>query len=127
MTEGQALKLSCTLSKENCQVTWLKDDQEIAVGDGEEASHFVATNDGRSYRLEVKESKMSDAGAYTIKVEDKQQSCQVVITGKIEVFILLHVCSQFSPLQKHQSTSSFPWAIRLVWKERASSPNFMSN
>ena len=84
VTEGQPLKLSCTLSKENCQVTWLKDDEEIKVGGDEEEegeSRFVASNDGRSYRLEVKESKMTDAGAYTIKVEDKQQSCQVVVIG----------------------------------------------
>ncbi len=82
VTEGQPLRLGCILSKENCQVTWLKDDEEIKVGDDEEESRFVATNDGRSYRLEVKESKMTDAGSYTIKVEDKQQSCQVLITGK---------------------------------------------
>jgi hypothetical protein len=75
------LKLSCTLSKENCQVTWLKDDEEINVND-DENNRFVATNEGRVYRLEVKESKMIDAGVFTIKVEDKQQSCQVVITGK---------------------------------------------
>ncbi len=81
ITEGQPLKLSCTLSKENCQVTWLKDDEEINVND-DENNRFVATNEGRVYRLEVKESKMIDAGVFTIKVEDKQQSCQVVITGK---------------------------------------------
>jgi formylmethanofuran dehydrogenase subunit D len=82
VTEGQPLKLSCTLSKDNCQVIWLKDDQEIQLEEEEGDNRFVATNDGRVYRLEVKESKMTDAGMYTIKVEDKQQSCQVVITGK---------------------------------------------
>ena len=81
VTEGQPLRLSCTLTKENCQVTWLKDNEEIKVGE-DETIRFVATNDGRVYRLEVKESKMIDAGIYTIKVEDKEQSCQVVVTGK---------------------------------------------
>jgi len=85
VTEGQPLKLSCTLSKENCQVIWLKDGQEIKIDD-EENDRFVATNEGRVYRLEVKESKMIDAGMYTIKVEDKEQSCQVVITGKRNYF-----------------------------------------
>ena len=82
VTEAQPLRLSCTLSKDNCQVIWLKDDQEININPEDENNRFVATNDGRVYRLEVKESKMIDAGMYTIKVEDKQQSCQVTITGK---------------------------------------------
>ena len=80
ITEGQPLRLSCTLSKENCEVTWLKDDEEIKITEGD--NRYAATNDIRAYRLEVKESKMTDAGMYTIKVEDKQQSCQVVVTGK---------------------------------------------
>jgi titin len=87
VTEGQPLKLSCTLSKENCQVIWFKDDEEIKLDDD---SRFQATNDGRVYRLEVKESKMIDAGMYTIKVEDKQQSAQVVITeAPIDIVIPL--------------------------------------
>ena len=75
------MRLGCSLTKDNCQVTWLKDDQEINVEESED-NRFVATHDGRVYRLEVKESKMLDAGSYTIKVEDKQQSCLVMITGK---------------------------------------------
>lgn len=107
VTEGQPLRLSCTLSKDNCQVTWLKDNEEINLTD-EEKSRFVASNDGRVYRLEVKESKMLDAGSYTIKVEDKEQSCQVVVTGKTNAFeierFLRRRCSR---LQKRPSTSSF--------------------
>ena len=82
VVEGQPLKLSCTLTKDNCQVTWLKDDVEIKLDDNSEDNRFVASHDGRIYRLEVKESKLNDAGSYTIKVEDKQQSAQVMITGK---------------------------------------------
>ena len=81
VTENQSLKLGCILSKDNCHVIWLKDEEEITTNDDED-NRYIATNDGRSYRLEIKESKMRDAGMYTIKVEDKQQSCQVNITGK---------------------------------------------
>lgn len=84
ITEGQPLRLSCTLSKDNCQVTWLKGDEEINVNPEDENIRYKASQDGRVYRLEVKESKMEDTGMYTIKVEDKQLSCQVVITGKLE-------------------------------------------
>ncbi|CAF3878648.1 unnamed protein product, partial [Adineta steineri] len=89
VTEGQPLKLSCTLSKENCTVIWLKDNEEIPMT-ADENNRFEATNDGRVYRLEVKESKMIDGGMYTIKVEDKEQSCQVTVTeAPIEIVIPL--------------------------------------
>ena len=81
VVEGQPLKLSCTLTKDNCQVIWLKDDVEIKLDDSED-NRFVASHDGRIYRLEVKESKLDDAGSYTMKVEDKQQTAQVTITGE---------------------------------------------
>ena len=84
------MKLSCTLSKENCQVIWLKDNEEIQFNENEE-NRFLTTNDGRVYRLEIKESKMIDAGMYTIKVEDKQQSCQVTVTGKYKDKLLISV------------------------------------
>jgi len=120
VTEGQPLRLSCSLSKENCQVIWLKDDQEIKVNDDEEEdSRFIATNDGRSYRLEVKESKMTDAGIYTIKVEDKQQTCQVVITeAPIDIVIPLNdkTCiegtTEFSEFYVELNKPN----INLVWK-----------
>lgn len=83
MTEGQPLRLSCTLSKDNCHVIWLKDNEEISLDENEE-NRFVAIHDGRVYRLEVKESKLIDAGNYTIKVEDKEKSCDVLITGKTQ-------------------------------------------
>lgn len=100
------MRLGCTLSKDNCQVTWLKDEQEINVEESED-NRFVATHDGRSYRLEVKESKMIDAGSYTIKVEDKQQSCLVMITGKTFFTSIAELESSCSPLQKPRSRSSF--------------------
>ena len=81
ITEGQPMRLACTLSKDNCQVTWLKDDQEIDLSESE-TNRFIGGQDGRVYRLEIKESKMSDVGNYTIKVEDKEQTCLVAITGK---------------------------------------------
>ncbi len=118
VTEGQPLKLSCTLSKENCQVIWLKDDQEIKIEE-EEENRFISTNDGRVYRLEVKESKMIDAGIYTIKVEDKHQSCQVVITeAPIDIVIPLNdkTCiegtTEFSEFYVELNKPN----INLIWK-----------
>jgi hypothetical protein len=119
ITEGQPLRLSCTLSKDNCHVLWIKDDQEIKVNEEEEDNRFVATNDARVYRLEVKESKMIDAGMYTIKVEDKQQSCQVVITeAPVDIVIPLSdkTCvegtSEFSEFYVELNKPN----INLVWK-----------
>lgn len=120
VTEGQPLRLSCTLSKDNCQVAWLKDDQEIKVDTEEdEENRFVASNDGRIYRLEVKESKMIDAGIYTIKVEDKQQSCQVIITeAPIDIVIplgdktCLEGTSEFSEFYVELNKPN----INLIWK-----------
>ena len=119
VTEGQWLKLGCTLSKDNCQVTWLKDDQEIQVETEEVESRFIATHDGRSYRLEVKESKMIDAGNYTIKVEDKQQSCQVVVTeAPIDIVIpladktCLEGTNEFSEFYVELNKPN----INLIWK-----------
>jgi len=120
VTEGQPLKLSCTLSKENCQVLWLKDDQEIKLDNEEEQDNrFIPTNDGRVYRLEIKESKMIDAGIYTIKVEDKQQSCQVIITeAPIDIVIPLNdkTClegtTEFSEFYVELNKPN----INLVWK-----------
>ncbi|UJR23285.1 hypothetical protein I4U23_026301 [Adineta vaga] len=118
VTEGQPLKLSCTLSKENCQVIWLKDNEEINVSE-DETNRFVATNDGRVYRLEVKESKMIDAGIYTIKVEDKEQSCQVVVTeAPIDIVIPLSdkTCvegqAEFSEFYVELNKPN----INLIWK-----------
>ncbi|CAF0814387.1 unnamed protein product [Rotaria sordida] len=119
VTEGQPLKLSCTLSKDNCQVIWLKDDEEIKTGGEEEESRFIATNDGRFYRLEIKESKMSDAGNYTIKVEDKQQSCQVVVTeAPIDIIIPLSDknCIEGTPEFSEFYVELNKPNINLVWK-----------
>lgn len=92
VVEDQPLRLSCTLSKVNCQVTWLKDNEEIKVGEDEEGSRYAISNDARFYRLEIKESKLTDAGTYTIKVEDKQLSCEVAVTGKF-IFVFVKDCS----------------------------------
>ena len=51
------MKLSCTLSKENCQVILLKDDEEKILTE-DENNRYQTTNDARIYRLEIKESKM---------------------------------------------------------------------
>ena len=70
VTEGQPLRLSCTLSKDNCRVSCLKDEQEININPEIENNRFVTTNDGRIYRLEVRQSKRIDAGIYASKGED---------------------------------------------------------
>ncbi|CAF3389468.1 unnamed protein product [Rotaria socialis] len=118
VTEGQPLRLSCTLSKDNCQVTWVKDDEEIKINE-EEESRYVITNDARAYRLEMKESKMTDAGTYTIKVEDKELSCQVVITeAPIEIIIPLsdktcmEATAEFSEFYVELNKPK----VNLIWK-----------
>ncbi|CAF0907895.1 unnamed protein product, partial [Didymodactylos carnosus] len=120
VTEGQPMKLSCTLSKENCDVKWYRDDDEepIQVG-GEEESRYSITNDGRIYRLEIKESKMDDAGKYTIKVEDKSQSCQAVVTeAPIDVVIPLRdqKCLENTKEFEFYVELNKPNVTNVVWK-----------
>jgi hypothetical protein len=87
-------------------VTWLKDDQELDLSEGAE-NRLVASNDGRIYRLEAKESQMNDAGTYTIQVEDKKQSCQVMITGRT-LLIYEAICRMvLLSLQRHRLKSLF--------------------
>lgn len=107
-------------------MTWLKDNDEINVDESED-NRFVATHDGRVYRLEVKESKMIDAGSYSIKVEDKERSCQVMITGTRGRGIEGDEENRVSSFQKRQSKLSFRWATRPVRKALLNLRNFTSN
>lgn len=74
------MRLACTLSKDNCHVTWFKDNEEITLNE-DENNRYIGSQDGRVYRLEIKQTKMSDAGNYALKVEDKEMNCQVIVTG----------------------------------------------
>lgn len=119
VTEGQSLRLGCVLSKDNCQVTWFKDDEELVINPDDETNRYQSTHDARSYRLEIKESKMSDAGNYTIKVEDKQQTCQVIVTeAPIDIVIplsdktCLEGTSEFSEFYVELNKPN----INLIWK-----------
>ena len=73
----ESVTLSCELSKREQEVTWLKNNVPLSLGDG----HFEAVNKDYSYQLNIAKVTMEDAGEYQMQVGDLECAAQLRVKG----------------------------------------------
>ena len=77
VTEGESLTLTCELNKKDVPVKWLKNGKEIKPDDD-----YVVESDDTEYTLTFPKANFDHEAEYTVKFDDKQSSCEVIVRGE---------------------------------------------
>ena len=78
----ESVTLSCELSKPGQEVTWLKNNVPLSLGDG----CFEGVNKDYSYQLHIAKVTLEDAGEYQIQVGDLECAAQLSVKGSFSSF-----------------------------------------
>ena len=81
--EGASVTLVCEVSREDAEVTWFKDDIQIAPDE----SHAIIA-EGTFRRLSISKAKVDDEAEYTVKMGEKTTKAMLWVEG-----VCLHLLS----------------------------------
>ncbi|XP_023933258.1 titin isoform X1 [Lingula anatina] len=74
VTEGQHLTLTCDISKEDAEVTWFRDKEEIKP-----TEKIEIRKEGTKHALVVHDMSVDDEAQYTVKVGDQESTSAVFV------------------------------------------------
>lgn len=84
--EEATATLECEVSRENAEVHWLREGQEIR-----KTKKYDIVADGRKRALVIHECSPDDAKMYTCDAKDFKTSCFLEVTRKEEFFVFLAI------------------------------------
>ena len=77
VVEKQDATFTCELSKAGQEVTWMINGQPITASD-----KYMITDDGRTYKLVIKDCRLADAAEVSIVAKDCKCTAQLLVNGK---------------------------------------------
>lgn len=69
--------LTCELSKPGEEVTWLKNNVPLSIGDG----RYQTVNQDTTYQLIIPNVTVDDSGQYTVQAGELQSTAQLTVFG----------------------------------------------
>ena len=75
--EKDSVTLICVISKVDKPATWTKGGKTV-----EQSDRVVITVAGAEHTLTINSSLLDDEDKYTIRIEDKESTCKLTVTGK---------------------------------------------
>ena len=81
--EGYDVKFECEVIEENTTAIWYKDGKELMSSE----SHVISTC-GKKHCLEIVTADVSDAGIYSVNINNRERCAQLKITGIVLLGIL---------------------------------------
>ena len=73
----ETVVLTCELSKPGEEVTWLKNNVPLSIGDG----RYETVNQDTSYQLIIPNVTVDDSGQYTVQAGELQSTAQLTVFG----------------------------------------------
>ncbi len=77
-TVDETVAFSCELSKPGLDVTWLRDNVPLSLGE----TRVRASSQDFTYQLCIANVRLDDAGEYQIRVGNLQSSAQLIVHGQ---------------------------------------------
>ena len=74
--EGGSGMFECEFSKPDLNVEWFKGDQVLA-----RSYKFTPRNDGRTYRLMIKDAAIDDAGSISCAIDATKTTANLIVKG----------------------------------------------
>jgi len=84
---SQDVTLTCTVSKDDVELTWKKNGQEIKP-DGKK---FEVVRDGTVHRLVIHDVQLDDDAEYQCCFGDDLSSCKLHVEGNTPTFYFLYI------------------------------------
>ncbi len=75
--ENEAISMTCQVSEPGKSATWFKDQGKI-----DESERCQMQADSDTFTLTLSKSEVSDAGEYTVRVENIQSSANLIVNGE---------------------------------------------
>ncbi|GFO38541.1 titin, partial [Plakobranchus ocellatus] len=70
--EGETVTFKCEVTESDLPATWFKDGQELTLSD-----QVIATVDGKTHTLTIKDAPLDAAAEYTVKIKDKESKARL--------------------------------------------------
>lgn len=83
-TEGDSIKLTCSVYTDNIKVKWYKGDNEL-----HECTHISITSHGNHRMLTIVETEVTDSGTYFVKAQSVVLEMSLTVKGNIVTKVLI--------------------------------------
>ena len=75
--EGETVTFKCEVTESDLPATWFKDGIEVNLSD-----QIIASVDGKTHTLIIKDTPLDAEAEYTIKIKDKESKAKLNVQGK---------------------------------------------